>query len=166
MEGKNSKGDMIQLLVTHRISNTQHKSSLTPSLYQNQFKACPDLRPISLTIQTPQLPSGEKRYLCPVSRKYNCLVSFTTPGHARRHIRTHTGEKPYICPVCEHCFARRDNMNQHCQTHDKDERDARIHTRRSKGHGSQQRVSTLGLPHQARNSRHSTTQHAAEYSRV
>jgi hypothetical protein len=127
MEGKNAKGNMIQLLRPHErkeTCNTQHNLKAALSFhYQSNNR--PALRPIRRTTQIQWLPSGEKRYRCPVWQDYDCLDVFTTSGHATRHIKTHTRERPYICSVCNHDFARRDNMMQHRRTHDQNERGAR-----------------------------------------
>jgi hypothetical protein len=149
MEGKNANGEMIQLLGTHE----------QKEICNTQFKPCPDLR------RPMHIQQHPKRYRCPVWADYDCPDSFTTSGHAIRHIKTHTRERPYICKVCNHGFARRDNMKQHLRTHDKNERGARIHTQRSQRHRPKDRISTLESQHRAMESRHSTTQHVAEYSR-
>ncbi|ESZ97072.1 hypothetical protein SBOR_2563 [Sclerotinia borealis F-4128] len=62
---------------------------------------------------------AKKRYSCKYKVEYQCDRTFTTSGHASRHLKIHTAEKmiPCIFPNCEKKFTRKDNMKQHLETH-------------------------------------------------
>lgn len=66
-----------------------------------------------------------KRYPCRYRDSHACTKSFTTSGHASRHSKIHTAEKAVKCthPGCAKKFTRADNMKQHLETHNKNNRD-------------------------------------------
>jgi hypothetical protein len=65
-------------------------------------------------------PSDRHRYPCPLADEYDCQSFFTTSGHASRHAKKHTGKRDAECPECHRCFTRKDNMEQHRRTHNKE----------------------------------------------
>lgn len=62
-----------------------------------------------------------KRYPCRYRIEHNCMKTFTTSGHASRHMKIHTSEKSVPCSHagCPKRFTRNDNMKQHVETHNK-----------------------------------------------
>ncbi|KAI9204206.1 uncharacterized protein BJ171DRAFT_424497 [Polychytrium aggregatum] len=62
-----------------------------------------------------------KRYRCQFP---GCPSSFARAEHLQRHQLIHTGERPYRCDICGRYFSRRDNLQQHHQTHKHSKRKA------------------------------------------
>ncbi|KAJ3123551.1 transcriptional repressor [Physocladia obscura] len=56
------------------------------------------------------------RYQCPLQ---DCREMLGTSSHLTRHMRKHTGLRPYLCRFgpCERRFSRKDNMEQHYESH-------------------------------------------------
>lgn len=93
---------------------TQHRGRLAP--YKSYIKA-----PLSRFPPPPAttIAAGRKRYHC---RYDGCKDTFTTSGHASRHLNIHTGKGAISCDFtgCWKVFTRSDNMKQHLKTHFKD----------------------------------------------
>jgi hypothetical protein len=114
MYARNAAGSKINLLHESAKSHMNPESSRTPRELQTPVY-------LALLRSLPRrnhstLQHAKKRYSCPQAKTYDCDDKFTTSGHARRHLRRHTGQKTHLCSSCDMRFTRADNLRQHQQS--------------------------------------------------
>ena len=93
--------------------------SSSPSTTQSLYLHAPTSHTSTMPRSKDTLSLEGKRYPCPLSQLIDCKSTFSTSGHATRHMKTHRGSKEAECPTCGRLFSRSDNMRQHHAIHRK-----------------------------------------------